>query len=179
MHRLESYTHEFINPFLLQQKSLLNIKLLKEHNTEFSQVILNISLNRLKSDEDYPIILTQQYLENITAQKIFFSKKETAYVGTTKTFRISLLTTLRKRNMYNFLDYFFYVLLPAYNRRYGLLPLGNTSKFKHEISIQDLTLLFDLKHFFEDNVKLKIIFNQNTSGDSFKKYLSFFGYINY
>jgi ribosomal protein L5 len=133
MHRLDSYTHEFINPFLLQQKSFLSIKDLKVHNSNFDRIILNISLNRLKSDEDYPIVLAQQYLENITAQKIFFSKKETSYVGTTKTFKISALITLRKRNMYNFIDYFFYVLLPAYNRRYGLLPFGNASKLVYTI----------------------------------------------
>lgn len=175
MHRLDCYTHEFINPYLLQRKSLL----FKEDLicNSFDKVVLNISLNNLKSDEDYFLILAQKFLESIAPQKAFVSKKEYVYIGTRKVFKAGVSTTLRKRIMYNFMDYFFFVILPAYTRRYGLLPLLNVTGALHEISIHDLTLLFDLKSFFDDNVKLKVIFYPKNSLNSFKDYLCFFGCI--
>lgn len=174
MPRLKLYNQFFINPFLLQKKSIIVF----DKQDDFEKVILQFSLNNLKSEEDLDTVEAHRFLSLLGGQKSCFTLNKGVYVGSKKNFKMSTRVTLRKKKKDYFLDYFFTIVMPLFIRRYGVMPLASNKSFV-ELSIQDLSLLFDFKNTFRNQIKLKIFLEkkETLSGFSVKDSLSFLGTI--
>jgi len=180
MDRLNTYTYNFINPFLLQKKSLISSSLLK-NTFYFNKIRLNLSLNNLPSEEDMWGIGALSYLEMLTGQKAHFTKKKFAYVGSQKKFTASIKVTLRNKRMRAFLEYYYFIILPSFFRRYGMLPNSKSMENNcYSLSIDDLGILYDFRYSFLKNSKLKLSFFKNEKNGlnvPVVNYFTFFGLI--
>ncbi len=166
--------------------SVIKKKLIKEFNyvsimqvPKLIKIVLNISLDS-ESLEKKIINNVFLNLKLISGQKPIFtkSKKSISNFKIRKNFIIGCKVTLRKKNMWNFLDKLIFIVIPRIRDFRGFSKKSFDKNGNLNIGIKEHTIFPEINYekiFYNHGLNISIVINNNSINESFKllKYFYF------
>lgn len=139
MSNLLQYYKDVVRPLLILKYNYCKVQAVPE----IKKVEINIFLNNLSGEDDWRTALSLKLLMLITGQKAVVRHLGwSAESGRERRFVFSCGVTLRKKNLYDFLEYLILVVFPLYFRRYGYPEFSCSSTGVYSFAIKDLGLFY-------------------------------------
>jgi ribosomal protein L5 len=150
----------FFNSKVFYWKNISIIRYIKV--LDIRKILISFNISNLKEIEDNIIVKFFYFLEVIGAQKNFIKnyKKKTLKV---KNLSLTGQITLRGFKIYNFFDFFFFFIYPAFKKNFININISINSLGNITLNIKDLVFFPGLQ---EENqyiypIKIDIIFNNS------------------